>query len=100
MSGLSWGGHCYGAYAASETLLFTGLADSWGGDRELRISFDGGNNWSNPNVVNGGIDVSYGNPVNDQVLFFGNQRSAERGQDLGAHDRLPGGLHVESRGRP
>ncbi len=79
VSGLGWGGHCYGGYAASDQVLFTGLAGSWGGQRELRISFDGGNTWSDPNVTNGGIDVSFSDPVNPQVLFFGNQRSTDGG---------------------
>lgn len=80
VSGKSWGGHCYSGFAANENILITGLADSWNAARELRISFDGGNTWTEKGVVNEGIDIAYGDPVDENILFYGNYRSADQGQ--------------------
>ena len=81
VSGKSWGGHCYSGYAANENILITGLADgSKYAARELRISFDGGDTWTGKGVVNQGIDIAYGDPVDENILFYGNYRSADKGQ--------------------
>ena len=79
VSGLAWGGHNYGSYAASKDLLLTGNAVTNKAVRQLRISKDGGNTWTSPGVENGGIDVIFGDPVDEKVLFFGNKRSADKG---------------------
>ncbi len=80
VSGLGWGGHCYGSFAVDDKTLLTGLASAWGAPRELRISLDGGNTWNAPGVTNGGLDVVYGDPADSSVLFFGNYRSTDRGK--------------------
>lgn len=80
VSGKGWGGHCYSGYAADENTLLTGLADSWNAARVLHMSFNGGNTWTGKGVINEGIDIAYGDPVDENILFYGNHRSTDKGQ--------------------
>ncbi len=79
ISGNSWGGFAYAGYALNADIMWGGNADSWGGSRILRISYDGGNSFINKGITAGGSDVSYADPTDSSVLFFSNYRSADQG---------------------
>ena len=85
MSGYRWGGFCYGGYAVDENTYFVGVSQSWGGPRELRITFDGGKTIVNTGLyftqenLRAGIECSYQSPVNPKVLFACDLRSEDGG---------------------
>lgn len=87
MSGHRWGGFCYGGYAVDENTYFVGVAQSWGGPRELRITFDGGKTIVNTGLyftqenLRTGIECSYQSPVNPKVLFACDLRSEDGGHN-------------------
>lgn len=87
MSGHRWGGFCYGGYAVDENTYFVGVAQSWGGPRELRITFDGGKTIVNTGLyftqenLRAGIECSYQSPVNPKVLFACDLRSEDGGHN-------------------
>ena len=87
MSGYRWGGFCYGGYAVDENKYFVGVAQSWGGPRELRITFDGGKTIVNTGLyftqenLRAGIECSYQSPVNPKVLFACDLRSEDGGHN-------------------
>lgn len=87
MSGYRWGGFCYGGYAVDENTYFVGVAQSWGGPRELRITFDGGKTIVNTGLyftqenLRAGIECSYQSPVNPKVLFACDLRSEDGGHN-------------------
>ena len=87
MSGYRWGGFCYGRYAVDENTYFVGVAQSWGGPRELRITFDGGKTIVNTGLyftqenLRAGIECSYQSPVNPKVLFACDLRSEDGGHN-------------------
>ncbi len=87
MSGYRWGGFCYGGYAVDENTYFVGVAQSWGGPRELRITFDGGKTIVNTCLyftqenLRAGIECSYQSPVNPKVLFACDLRSEDGGHN-------------------
>lgn len=73
-SGQSFGGHLYGGYPASETVIFGAHAAGWTTDRYLAVSYDGGKT-----VVRHDNDPAYklasgyGNRLNNQANFVGYQ---------------------------
>jgi photosystem II stability/assembly factor-like uncharacterized protein len=92
-AGESWGGFTYGGYAANRDLLFVAKALGWGGTKSLRISRDGGRNWTpNENIrytnkEGGDGDVPFGlqsalaDPSDPQRrLYFGPWRSSDAGE--------------------
>ena len=87
MSGHRWGGFCYGGYAVDENTYFVGVSQSWGGPRELRITFDGGKTIVNTGLyftqenLRAGIECSYQSPVNPKVLFACDLRSEDGGHN-------------------
>ncbi|MEM6391713.1 MAG: hypothetical protein AAF797_02975 [Planctomycetota bacterium] len=94
----SWGGFCYGGYAVTPRLMLSSDSTSWGGNRVLTISRDGGNSWKSNdevvftrsrNVLDGkgkpgsppfGYEASYASPTNPRVWFFGPYRSTDAGR--------------------
>jgi hypothetical protein len=79
MSGLGWGGYCYGGYAASGSVVYGGNSDSWGGTRRLKVSRDGGSSFTDTGTVLSGANVSYGHPTDTNVLFAFDHRSTDQG---------------------
>ena len=85
MSGFRWGGFCYGGYAANENTYFVGVSNSWNGQRELRITFDGGKTivktgmYFTTENIRAGIESSYQSPNNPDVLFACDLRSEDGG---------------------
>ena len=78
---LEWGGFVYGAYAATPNVLFAGNADSWGGTRILKITWDGGETITDTGIeLAGRHDVSsYGDPTDPNILFCFDHRSVNQG---------------------
>jgi hypothetical protein len=85
MSGYSWGGYCYGGYAVDENTYFVGVADSWKGQRKLKITFDGGKTVIDTGLyfteenLSKGNESSYQSPTNPDVLFACDLRSEDGG---------------------
>ena len=80
-AGFGWGGFCYGGYAVDENIMFTlNSAGGWSGSREIRISFDGGKTRVDTGVIVSGLDVSYSDPVEKDVFFASDYRSADGGK--------------------
>ena len=75
-----WGDHIYGGFAARATLLFGGDADSWEAPRRLKISYDEGATWVDKGIDLQGYEISYQSPVDPDLLFCFEYRSADAGQ--------------------
>ena len=94
VSGKGWGGHEYGAFAASDgRTMWSGDAESWGTPRRLRLSRDGGTNWSFVPGEGGkplelrGPDTSLEDPADPKILFASDLRSPDGGATWA---RMPG----------
>jgi photosystem II stability/assembly factor-like uncharacterized protein len=80
-SGEHWGGWNYGAYMASETVLFGGYGHGWSGPRQLKMSTDGGRTFHEVEGVEmHGHQTSYSDPLQPDVLFAFEWRSADMGE--------------------
>lgn len=85
MSGLSWGGYCYGGYAVDENTYFVGVSTAWGDPRKLKITFDGGKTVIDTGLcftsqnIRSGMESSYQSPTNPKVLFACDLRSEDGG---------------------
>ena len=86
VSGKGWGGHEYGAFAASGgKVMWVGDAESWGASRRMRISRDGGAKWKFVLDLDGkplefkGPDASFEDPANPVYLFASDLRSTDVG---------------------
>lgn len=85
MSGLSWGGYCYGGYAVDENTYFVGVSTAWGDPRKLKITFDGGKTVIDTGLyftrenIRSGMESSYQSPTNPKVLFACDLRSDDGG---------------------
>ncbi len=80
-SGKGWGGFCYGGHTPDGKMLYYGDAESWGGKRRLRISYDSGKTWQFVGELTfSGPDVSCSDPSNKNILFASNLRSEDSGK--------------------
>jgi len=85
-SGKGWGGFCYGGIAIDRQTFVYGDADSWGGGRIIRTSFDGGKTWDFAHDPAGklirrqGADVSFSDPADIRIAFCGDHRSTDKGR--------------------
>ena len=85
VSGLGWGGHEHGMFAANRQVMWSGDAESWYTPRRLRISRDGGTTWSFVLGTDGkpleqhGLDVSVADPKDANVYFASDLRTADTG---------------------
>ncbi len=85
MSGLSWGGYCYGGYAVDENTYFVGVSTAWGDPRKLKITFDGGKTVIDTGLyftkenIRSGMESSYQSPTNPKLLFACDLRSEDGG---------------------
>ena len=81
-------GSVYGAYAVDEnTLAAVASVGLWNDERRIFMSYDTGETWTDTGVVvskNNSYKWSgmcYQSPVNADVIFAGNYRSADRGKN-------------------
>ncbi|OUS78092.1 hypothetical protein B1748_04830 [Paenibacillus sp. MY03] len=72
-----WGGFVFGAYAATSSVLYGGSPEN--GKTYLRITRDGGSNVTRTNYEFGGLEVSYGDPTDSNILFAFDHRSTDGG---------------------
>ena len=85
VSGLGWGGHCYGGHAVDFQVMWYGDSESWGPPRRTRISRDGGNSWNLAKDAEGkncewsSAEVSTSDPKNRNILFASQWRSTDKG---------------------
>lgn len=75
-----WGGHCYGAYAANDKVVFGGKAMAWHKGMEIAITRDGGKTFENTGIELKGHPVSFGDPADPNVLFCYEYRSGDLGK--------------------
>lgn len=79
-AGHSWGGFNYGAYTPDGQTVIVGDSTSWNSPKALMISSDGMNRWKKlaPTLEDKPF-VSYGDPHEPRILFFGRFRSTDSG---------------------
>lgn len=76
-----WGGFCYGGYAASPRVMYTGgRLSGWNSPLYLYMSRDGGASYVNTGIELTGRAISFGDPACQNVVFASNYRSADQGQ--------------------
>ncbi len=80
MHGQGWGGMCYGGYAIDENTYVTGASAGWAGEREVRITFDGGKTFNKTGLTFEGYEIGYGDPNNENVAFIGPYRTEDKGK--------------------
>ncbi|ANE46435.1 hypothetical protein SY83_09290 [Paenibacillus swuensis] len=76
-----WGGWVYGGYAASAQIYYGGVPDvnNYGGPKYLKITRNGGTTVVNTGIQLSGLDTSYGDPTDANILFAWNHRSTDGG---------------------
>ncbi|BAM03152.1 hypothetical protein PSMK_09930 [Phycisphaera mikurensis NBRC 102666] len=110
VSGLEWGGFCYGGLAISPEVIVTGLATGgWGSPRVLQRSTDGGATWSpvpeapvwvgDRESPNYGEDSGFSHPGDPEIAFTGPLRTADGGQTWERMDGCSGVFAADARGR-
>ncbi len=74
-----WGGYNYGGYASTPETLVVGEAEGWGSPKLRAVSLDGGKVWK---VSDQPLEsyIGYGDPIDKNVLFSGQYRSADGGK--------------------
>ncbi len=78
-SGSQWGGHVYGGYAASESVIFGGYSGGWTEDRYLAVSYDGGKTVvCHKNEAEYKLSSGRGGRLNGQAGFVGYQAYTDR----------------------
>ncbi len=76
-----WGGYCYGGYAASPDVMFTGgRKQGWNSDLYLYLSRDGGASFRDTGIILRGKAVSFGDPTYQNILFASDYRSTDQAQ--------------------
>jgi hypothetical protein len=106
VSGKGWGGHEYGAFAASKgKVMWAGDAESWNAPRRLRLTRDGGATWAFVVGPEGtpwefhGAEVSMEDPLDDRYLFASDLRSTDRGATWARMDDCEGVFAVAPSGK-
>ncbi len=86
VSGFEWGGFTYGAATANAKEIWMGLSESWGGERQLVTTRDGGETWNKTGHTwqgkgeNTGIDNCLVDPEDPAIRFAGPYRSDDAGK--------------------
>lgn len=89
-SGQGWGGFTYGAYIVDENTIVSTVASGWTDPRYLAYSFDGGKNVTRTELEVKGYEIGYGALNNDDIVFFGEYRSTDRGKTWKVMDGCTG----------
>jgi hypothetical protein len=81
LENLTFGGDGFGGFALNKQVMWAGGSPGWGGPRWHLVSYDGGAVWVNTSLVwsSHSLEVSYADPVNAQVGFAANLRTADGG---------------------
>ncbi|WNR42913.1 PA14 domain-containing protein [Paenibacillus roseipurpureus] len=79
MSGFGSYGYVYGAYAATSQILYGGNAAGWTDPRFLKITRNGGTDYTDTGIELRGQQVSLGDPTDSNVLFAYEYRSTDQG---------------------
>ncbi|MEM1011935.1 MAG: hypothetical protein AAGI46_06900 [Planctomycetota bacterium] len=107
-SGKEWGGFTYGGVAINPAVLVVGLAPSWTGDRQLRISKDGGETWAdvvgvswakNRGQPGFGSSRGYVHPTQPDTAFVSRFRTTDAGETWQPMDGVTGVYAHDSLGR-
>ncbi len=80
-SGNGWGGFTYGSYCLDEKTLVASYADGWTATRYLACSYDGGKNVVRTRLEVKGSKVGHSAFGNDDIAFFGEYRTTDRGKN-------------------
>lgn len=89
-SGQAWGGFTYGAYIADENTMVSTVASGWEDPRYLAYTHDGGKTVTRTEMRVKGYEIGYGALNNDDIIFFGEYRSADRGKTWDVMDGCTG----------
>ncbi len=77
--GRNWGGFTYGSYMLNEQHIIACDADSWGGDRYLWTTHDGGVTFQNTEIIVTGRQGGLGALGHDNIAFMGEWRTDDYG---------------------
>jgi photosystem II stability/assembly factor-like uncharacterized protein len=78
-AGAGWGGWTYGGYALDSQHMFAGVASKMFGSTVLWTTHDGGKTFNNTNLAVSGYNVGMGVKGNDDIGFFGEYRTTDKG---------------------
>jgi photosystem II stability/assembly factor-like uncharacterized protein len=108
VSDKSWGGFTYGGLAINPDVLVVGLAPSWTGDRQLRMSRDGGETWADVEGVTWakdrdqdsfGSSRGYVSPNDPDVAFIAGFRTNDAGETWQRMEDITGVYASDASGR-
>ena len=78
-AGKNWGGFTYGSYMLNEQHIYACDADSWGGDRYLWTTHDGGETFQNTGIIVTGREGGIGALGHENIGFMGEWRTDDYG---------------------
>ena len=79
--GHGWGGHAYGSYCLDEKTLVAAYASGWTDQRYLGLSLDGGKTVNQTQLEVNGAKVGHSAYGNNDIAFFAEYRTTDRGQN-------------------
>ncbi len=89
-SGKCWGGWTYGGYALDSQHMFAGDTDEMFGKTTLWTTHDGGKTFNNTGLKAAGHTVGMGVLGNDDIGFFGEYRTTDKGYTWNVMDGCVG----------
>lgn len=79
--GNGWGGHAYGSYMLDENTVVASIASGWTEQRYLAYTYDGGKNVNRTRLTVNGAKVGHSAFGNNDIAFFAEYRTTDRGQN-------------------
>jgi len=89
-AGAGWGGWTYGGYALDSQHMFAGIASKMFGQTTLWTTHDGGQTFQNTGLAVTGHTVGMGALGNDDIGFFGEYRTTDKGYTWSVMDGCVG----------
>ena len=89
-SGEAWGGFTYGSYALDEKAIVATYSSSWTATRYLAITLDGGRTVNRTQLEVKGAKVGHSAFGNNDIAFFGEYYTTDRGQNWAVMDGCTG----------
>lgn len=91
--GVPWGGFVYGGYVIDETTVVGGVAEKSGGSKNIWVYSDG--TYTNTGNTINGTPIGCGVVGNNDVVFMGEWRSADKGATWTKMDNCSGVFTVD-----
>ncbi|MBQ2704587.1 MAG: hypothetical protein IJF58_03455 [Clostridia bacterium] len=88
--GNAWGGYAYGSYCLDEKTLVAAYSAGWTEPRYLGVSLDGGKTVNRTRLEVKGGKVGFSAYGNNDIAFFAEYRTTDRGQNWSVMDGCKG----------